>query len=71
MNRLDESLQELMALGKKQGHLTISQVNAYLPDEAVNPEKLDALIEVLEETGMEIMPEIHRYTPKATRKRRV
>ena len=70
MNRLDESLQELMALCKKQGHLTISQVNAYLPDEAVNPEKLDALIEVLEETGMEIMPEIHRYATKPTRKRR-
>lgn len=71
MNRLDESLQDLMALGKKQGHLTISQVNAYLPDEAVNPEKLDALIEVLEETGMEILPEIHKYESKSsTRKRR-
>ena len=48
MNRLDESLHELMKLGKQQGHLTMSQVNAYLPDEAVNPEKLANLIMVLE-----------------------
>ncbi|MDB4614686.1 sigma-70 family RNA polymerase sigma factor, partial [bacterium] len=70
MNRLDESLHELMKLGKQQGHLTMSQVNAYLPDEAVNPEKLDNLIMVLEETGMEIKPERHQYTPKSVKKKR-
>jgi RNA polymerase primary sigma factor len=70
MNRLDESLQELIKLGKKQGHLLMSQVNAYLPDEAVNPEKLDNLIMVLEETGMEIKPEKHEHSPKSGRKRR-
>ena len=55
MHRLDESLNELIDTGKEQGFLTFSQVNAYLPDEALNPEKLDNLVACLEELGMEII----------------
>jgi RNA polymerase primary sigma factor len=55
VHRLDDALSELVALGKQQGFLTFSQVNAYLPDEAVNPEKLDNLLMSLDEIGLEIV----------------
>ena len=54
--RPDDKLSELIAIGKGQGGwLTFSQVNDYLPDEAVNPEKLDMLLMSIEELGMEIV----------------
>jgi RNA polymerase primary sigma factor len=56
VQRPDDKLSELIAIGKGQGGwLTFSQVNAYLPDEAVNPEKLDMLLMSIEELGMEIV----------------
>ncbi len=57
VHRLDERLKELIALGQKQGYLTFSQVNDYLPDEAVTPEKLDKLLESIEEVGLELRDE--------------
>jgi RNA polymerase primary sigma factor len=55
MHRLDEQLKEMITTAREQGHLTYSQVNAYLPDEAVNPEKLDHLLMALEEIGLHIV----------------
>jgi RNA polymerase primary sigma factor len=55
--RLDDGLCKLVETGKKQGYLTFNQVNAYLPDEAVNPEKLDNLLMSLDEIGLEIIPD--------------
>jgi RNA polymerase primary sigma factor len=48
-------LDELVSKGKTQGYLTYDQVNAYLPDEAVNPEKLDSLLIALDELGIELV----------------
>jgi RNA polymerase primary sigma factor len=48
-------LNQLVAKGKTQGYLTYDQVNAYLPDEAVNPEKLDNLLMALDEAGIELL----------------
>lgn len=61
-HRTNRALLELIRLGKKQGHLTFSQVNAYLPDEAVSPEALDHLLEGLDEHGLEILTEAPRPT---------
>ena len=55
MHRLDETLNNLITVGQKQGYLTFTQVNNYLPDEAVNPEKLDNLLVALEEKGIELV----------------
>ncbi len=55
---MDHSITDLNALvakGKAQGYLTYDQVNAYLPDEAVNPEKLDNLLMALDEAGIELL----------------
>jgi RNA polymerase primary sigma factor len=57
VHRLDESLNQLIQLGRGQGYLTFSQVNNYLPDEAVSPEKLDNLLLALDEIGLEIIPD--------------
>ena len=55
MHPLDEKLNDLIATGRQQGYLTFSQVNAYLPDEALNPEKLDNLLMCIEELDLEIV----------------
>jgi RNA polymerase primary sigma factor len=53
----DQDLSELVATGKAQGYLTYDQVNEYLPDEAVNPDKLDSLLVALEDMGIELVEE--------------
>ena len=55
MHRLDDHLKTLIDAGKEQGYLTFTQVNEYLPDEAVSPEKLDQLLMSIEELGLEII----------------
>src|SRR5207302_9838089 len=55
--KVDEGLKALLEQGKEKGYLTYSQVNDYLPDDAVNPEKLDQLLLVLEEHGIELIDE--------------
>ncbi|MBN2578895.1 MAG: sigma-70 family RNA polymerase sigma factor [Pirellulales bacterium] len=55
MDHFDQGLQALVAQGKKQGYLTYDEVNAYLPDEEVNPERLDNLLIALEEEGIDLM----------------
>ncbi len=69
MHKVDESLNDLITLGLKQGHLTFTQVNNYLPDEAVNPEKLDNLLMSLEELSLEIIPDEVTDEPVVARKR--
>ncbi len=51
----NNDLTVLIALGKSSGFLTFDQINAYLPDEAVDPEKIDALLVALEERGIELV----------------
>jgi RNA polymerase primary sigma factor len=53
--KIDEGMKALLESGKGKGYLTYDQVNEYLPDDAVNPEKLDQLLLVLEEHGIELI----------------
>src|SRR5437879_4789154 len=55
--KTDEGLKALLGSGKEKGYLTYGQVNDYLPDDAVNPEKLDQLLLILEEHGIELIDE--------------
>ncbi len=57
MDHSNKDLDELVSKGKTQGYLTYDQVNDYLPDEAVNPEKLDSLLIALDELGIELVNE--------------
>ena len=46
MNHFDKELNDLVAKGKSQGYLTYDEVADYLPDEAVDPDKLDSLLDL-------------------------
>lgn len=54
MQTIDQALAQLIARGVKNGFLTYEEVNAYLPDEDVNPEKLDQLMLAIERHGIEL-----------------
>jgi RNA polymerase primary sigma factor len=54
MELVQHDLKTLIARGKEQGFLTYDEVNKYLPDEDVNPEKLDNLLFALDEQGIEL-----------------
>jgi RNA polymerase primary sigma factor len=64
MDHMDDDLKELISRGKAQGFLTYDEVNDYLPNEAVTPEKLDNLLVALDELGIELVTE----APGAERK---
>lgn len=55
MSYTDVDLQQLIEQAKSQGYLTYDQVNAYLPDVAVSPDKLDELLFALDEQGIELV----------------
>ena len=55
MDHYEVELLELITKGKAQGYLTYDEVNVYLPDEDVNPEKLDNLLIALEEMGVQLV----------------
>ncbi len=53
--KVDEGLKALLDVGKEKGYLTYDQVNEHLPDDAADPDKIDKLILVLEENGIELI----------------
>lgn len=55
MQLMDKELDRLIAQGKATGYLTFDAVNAYLPDEDVNPEKLESLLLAIEARGIELI----------------
>jgi RNA polymerase primary sigma factor len=52
---LEQDLHDLIAKGKTQGYLTYDEVNEYLPDDDVSPDKLDNLLLALDEQGIELV----------------
>jgi RNA polymerase primary sigma factor len=70
VHQLDDHLKALIARGQEQGFLTFTQVNDYLPDEAINPEKLDQLLMSLEELGLEIRVDEHQPVQATEKKPR-
>jgi RNA polymerase primary sigma factor len=57
MEKIEDSLKALLDSGKEKGYLTFSQVNDHLPDDDANPEKIDQLLILLEEQGIELIDE--------------
>ncbi len=53
----DDGLKALLDMGKEKGYLTYDQVNEQLPDDDANPEKIDQILILLEEQGIELIEE--------------
>jgi len=66
VDHLDKEMRELLAKGKSQGYLTYDEVTRVLPDDEVDPDKLDNLLFLLDERGIELVtepPEGEFYDP--------
>ncbi len=55
MNSYDSNLRALIQKGRTQGYLTYDDINAWLPNEHISPEKLDELLCMLEERGIDVV----------------
>ncbi|RIK65104.1 MAG: RNA polymerase sigma factor RpoD [Planctomycetota bacterium] len=51
------SVSELIEKGKQRGHLTWEELNDALPDEAVLPDRLEVILQKLEELGIDMIDE--------------
>ena len=57
MEKIDDGLKALLESGKEKGYLTYDQVNDHLPDDDANPEKIDQILILLEDQGIELIDE--------------
>ena len=51
----DDTLKLLIELGKRSNYLTWDQVNAQIPPDTIEPERLDQILEILEQNGISII----------------
>jgi RNA polymerase primary sigma factor len=57
MDKIAESIKILVERGKDKGFLTYEEMNDILPDETVSPEKIDEILSLLDEKGIELIDE--------------
>lgn len=55
MEKTQDHLRALIDLGRDKGYLTYGQVNEVLPEEDASPDRIDRLLIVLEEHGIELI----------------
>lgn len=65
MDPMALDLEQLISLGTKRGFLTYDEVNSYLPDEDVSPEKLDDLLLAIEARGIELVEQAPQKAGRA------
>jgi len=53
----DRKIKAIIEKGKKQGYLTYEEMNADLPEDVINPAKLDSLLATLDEMGVRLLDE--------------
>src|SRR5258708_37701104 len=52
---LDPRIKALIAKGKERGFVTYDEINAIIPDELVSPDKLDALLQKMDDLEIEVV----------------
>jgi RNA polymerase primary sigma factor len=57
MEKTEDGLKALLDAGREKGYLTYDQVNDHLPDDDANPEKIDQILILLEDQGIELIEE--------------
>src|SRR5688572_31615050 len=55
VEKLSPEVKTLIEEAKKKGSVTYDELNKVLPDDTVSPEKLDAIFQMLDEMGIEII----------------
>jgi RNA polymerase primary sigma factor len=67
--KANSNLALLVTKGKSQGYLTYEELNELLPDDAIAPDRLDALMQQFDELGIELLDEAegskHTVAPAA------
>lgn len=55
--KIEEGLKALLESGKRKGYLTYVQVKAYVPDDAADNGRLDHVLQLVEEMGIDLIEE--------------
>jgi RNA polymerase primary sigma factor len=55
--KLDENLKALIEAGKRKGYVSFTQANECLPDDAIEGDKLDKILTLLQEHGIDVIEE--------------
>lgn len=55
---IEQSVNELIEKGKRRNYLTWEELNETLPDEAISPEKLESVLNRIEQSGIQMIDEI-------------
>ena len=58
MSEPQSQLKVLIALGKEQGYLTYAEVNDHLPNEVVDPEQIDDIINMFNDMGIKVYEKV-------------
>ncbi|MBI4568123.1 MAG: sigma-70 family RNA polymerase sigma factor, partial [Planctomycetes bacterium] len=55
MDKVEADIKKLIEQGKAQGYITFDQMNEIIPDEVVSPEKIENILQLLEENNIDIL----------------
>jgi RNA polymerase primary sigma factor len=55
---IEQSVNELIERGKRRRYLTWEELNETLPDEAISPEKLESVLNRIEQSGIQMIDEL-------------
>ena len=56
-NSMDEGVKRIIRKGRESGFLTYGEMNDLLPDDTVTPEKIDEILMMLDEVGIDLVDE--------------
>ena len=55
--KIDDGLKALLEIGKRKGFLTYAQIKTHIPDDSSDSGRLDQVLQMLEENGIELIEE--------------
>ena len=58
---IEQSVTELIEIGKRRKYLTWEELNEALPDEAVSPDKLESVLNRIEHNGIQMIDDAGRF----------
>ena len=68
---IEQSVSELIEASAKRKYLTWEELNETLPDEAISPEKLESVLNRIEQAGIKLIDEIEADKMRDADRKRV